>query len=210
MQSHFNGLINCGSTDTSCWNSLSLSAILDAQDTLTDDAMVIDPSTGMAQPIRVVRDGSFITTTLDSTAPFPSVNKPILVSSVKNEAGTAIYQNVPPLPQEALFPACAATFGDQRTEIILSSPYYPASLSLTGDIREQLQVIGTDYLWKCSGWTFARNWVQHGGSAYVAEYSVGASYPGNEATPYCTEAGKVCHQDDIMIVVSPFLYEHFG
>ncbi|KAF9469230.1 alpha/beta-hydrolase [Collybia nuda] len=199
MQSHFNGLIDCGPSDSSCWNSLSLETILNAQGKLSNDSVAIDPSTGLAQPIRVVRDNQFITSPLDSTAPFPSVNKPILVTSVLHEAGFAIYKGFEtPLPQEWLYPVCEATFGS-RTDVVLSSPYYPAALGST-DARDQLQLMGTDYLWKCSGWTFARNWVQNGGSAYVAEYAIGASYPGNEAVPFCTEAGKVCHQDDIMIV----------
>lgn len=210
MQSHFNGLINCGSTDTACWNSLSLDTILDAQGELCNDSMSIDPSTGLSQPIRVVRDGQFITSPLDSTAPFPSVNKPILVTSVLHEAGFAIYQSFPtPIPQDWLYPVCNATFGS-RTDVIIDSPYYPAASGST-DPRPQLQTMGTDYLWKCSGWTFARNWVQHGGSAFVAEYSIGASYPGNEEVPFCTEPGKVCHQDDIMIVVSRrFFHRRFG
>ncbi|KAG5637762.1 hypothetical protein H0H81_003329 [Sphagnurus paluster] len=204
LQNNFNGLINCGSTAKSCWNALSLSAILDAQDTLFGDAVDIDPSTGYAQPIRPVRDGVFITSPLDSTAAFPSVNKPIMITSVRDEAGPAIYQQFPdPIPGEWFAPVCEATFGTPRTNTILSSPYYPpVTSSLTGqvDARIQLESVGTDYLWKCSGWTFARNWVQNGGSAYVGEYQIGATYAGNEAIPFCSTAGNVCHQDDIEIV----------
>ncbi|KAF8892430.1 Alpha/Beta hydrolase protein [Infundibulicybe gibba] len=176
LQSNFNGLINCGASDTSCQRSLSLNAILNAQDTLFRTAFTIDPAAGMAQPIRPVRDGSFITSPLDSTAPFPSVNKPILLSSF--------------------------TFGPDRTNTILSSPHYPPTPPALGlpDARVQLQLIGTDYLWKCSSWTFARNWVQKGGKAFVGLYTLGASYPGNEAVPFCTQDGAVCHQDDIQIV----------
>ncbi|KAG5647317.1 hypothetical protein DXG03_000855 [Asterophora parasitica] len=203
LQSNFNGLINCGATNKTCWNALSLNAILNAQDTLFYTAVDIDPSTGNAQPIRPVRDGSLITSPLDSTAAFPSVNKPILVTSVLHEAGFAIYgQFSQPLPGDWLAPVCAATFGPTRANIILSSAYYPLAPAVGGvdDARPQLQTIGTDYLWKCSGWTFSRNWVQHGGSAYVGEFQVGSSYAGNDAVPFCTQAGKVCHQDDIEIV----------
>jgi hypothetical protein len=70
------------------------------------------------------------------------------------------------------------------------------------DARVQLQELGTDYLWRCSAWTFARNWVQNGGTAYVGKYLVGATYPGNGEVPYCIQPGIVCHQDDIEIVVS--------
>lgn len=168
-------------------------------------AASLDASAGLSQPIRPVRDGSFITSPLDSTGSFPAVNKPILVSSVQHEAGFAIYKQFrDAIPSDLFSDICAATLGETRTDLIVSSPYYPSVPSATGesDGRTQLQVLGTDYLWKCSGWTFARNWVQHGGTAYVGEYKVGASYPGNDAVPFCTEPGKVCHQDDIQIVAS--------
>lgn len=205
LQSNFNGLINCGPNDTACHGALSLGAILDAQMTLFNTANGIDPSAGLAQPIRPVRDGTFITSALDSTSVFPSVSKPILISSVEHEAGFAIYnQFTSPLPTEAFPLVCDATFGEARTTTIVDSTHYPAA----PDARTQLQLVGTDYLWKCSSWTFARNWIAHGGIAYVGVYTVGASYPGNEAVPFCTEAGNVCHQDDIQIVVCYLILPH--
>jgi hypothetical protein len=127
------------------------------------------------------------------------------VTSVANEAGFTIYDNFPdPLPEDTFFPICQATFlSTERTNIIVSSSFYPPVPS-DGfvDARVQLQTLGTDYIWRCSAWTFARNWVKHGGTAYVGKYLLGATYPGNEAVPYCTQPGIVCHQDDIMIVVS--------
>ncbi|KAG6863513.1 hypothetical protein C0991_005347 [Blastosporella zonata] len=141
---------------------------------------------------------------LDSTAAFPSVSKSVMVTTVLNEAGLAIYGSFPdPLPSSAFDPACQATFGANRTAVVVDSPYYPPAPSIDGsdpDARIQLQSVGTDYLWKCSGWTLARNWVQNGGQVYVGEYQLGASYPGNSAVSYCTEPGVVCHQDDIEIV----------
>ena len=205
MQSSFNGYINCTSSDKSCWNSLSLDAILNAQTTLFNDAMNIDPSTGSFEPIRPVRDGSFITSPLDSTASFPSVSKPVLISTVLNEAGGAIFGQFPqPLPSSLLSPVCEASLGPTRTSTILSSGEYPAvryAADGTIDARYQLEAIGTDYMWRCSSWTFSRNWVQNGGKAFVGLYTVGASYPGNDAISYCTQPGVVCHQDDIEIVV---------
>jgi Carboxylesterase family len=207
LQSSFNGLIGCTSINKSCWNSLSLDAILNAETTLFNDAASIDPSTGSFEPIRPVRDGSLITSPLDSTAPFPSVNKPVLISTVLNEAGPAIYgQFLQPLPSTMLTPICEASLGPNRTSTLLGSTWYPVVSSGpngTIDARNQLQTMATDYMFKCSSWTFARAWVQHGGSAYLGLYTVGASYPGNDAIPYCTQPGVVCHQDDIEIVVSP-------
>lgn len=189
---------------------MSLDDILDSQDTLLGSAFNLDPSTGRNVPIRPVLDGSLINTPLDSTKPFPTVTKPVLVTSVTQEAAFAIYSTFPnPLPEEALTPVCDDTFGEERTDVVVSSPHYavPPAVNGSADARVQLQTIGTDYLWKCSGWTFARNWVQHGGTAYVGQFVVGASYPGNEVVPYCLTPGVVCHQDDIQIVVS--LVFHF-
>jgi len=168
----------------------------------------LDPAAGRNEPIRPVLDGSFITTPLDSTAAFPSVSKPVLVTSVSHEAGFAIYSSFPdPLPEGAFQPICEATFGAERTAVVVNSPNYAPIPSLVDgsiDARTQLQIVGTDYLWKCSGWTFARAWTQNGGTAYVGQFVVGATYPGNEAVSYCTQPGVVCHQDDIQIVVGIF------
>jgi len=175
---------------------------------LFSNAINLAPAAGNAQPIRPVKDGYFITSPLDSTAPFPAVNKPLLISTVAHEAGFAVHGAFPdPLPEAAFQPICNATFGSSRAPVVVSSPNYaPVSLpDGSVDARTQLQVVGTDYLWRCSSWTFARNWVQNGGAAYVGQYLVGASYPGNNAVSFCTGAGIVCHQDDIEIVVCIFL-----
>ena len=176
------------------------------------NSVSIAPASGNAQPIRPVVDGTFINTPLDTTN-FPSVSKPILVTSVAHEAAAAIYSAFNTVVPEEYFPAiCAATFGEERTTTVISSPFYaPSPAGVVGgvqDARAQLEVLGTDYLWKCSGWTFARTWVNKGGSAYVGQYELGATYPGNDAIPICTESGKVCHQDDIQIVVS--VTRHFS
>ncbi|KAG6851287.1 hypothetical protein H0H93_011723 [Arthromyces matolae] len=203
LQSKFNGLISCGATDTTCWNALSLDQVIAAQTTLFNTAASIAPPAGAAEPIRPVHDGTLITSPLDSTG-FSSVNKPLLVTTVLNEAGYAIYgQFDDALPSAYFEPVCNATFGSARTTVIVDSPYYPATPSLDGsdpDARSQLQLVGTDYLWKCSAWTFSRNWIQNGGQVYVGEYQLGVSYAGNDAVPYCTGNGVVCHQDDIEIV----------
>jgi carboxylesterase type B len=206
---HFNNKIGCSGTDSSCLNSLSLSTILDAQSDLMDSAMDIDESVGIAQPIRVVKDGSLITSPLDSTGNFPSVSKPILITTVTNEAGPSIYSpSMFPDPlQSFMFGAVTeANLGDDRAQIVENSGFYNVTALSDGsfDARVQLEELGTDYIWKCSSWTFARNWVQHGGNAYVGMFTVGKTYPANDGVPYCT-GGKVCHQDDIEIVVSLFL-----
>jgi hypothetical protein len=197
-----------GCSSAACQAGLALGDILSAQNYVFNNAALGDnfaPAAGSAQPIRPVIDGSFITTPLDTTASFPSTSKPILVTTVQHEAASMIYGSFPALPEEAFAPICAMTFGDARTETVVGSPYYQPSPSsvVNGqiDARAQLQVVGTDYLWKCSGWTFSRAWVQAGGNAFVGQYVVGASYPGHDRVSICTQPNVICHQDDIQIVV---------
>jgi hypothetical protein len=202
MQNLYNGFIGCSDSDKACQNNLSLDEIIDSQMALFGSAFQTVPVAGQSEPMRPVLDGSFITTSLDSTAPFPHVSKSLLVTTVADEAAFAIYSTYgAPLNRKNLTDACETTFGENRTSVILSSPFYGSA----PDSRTLLQEIGTDYLWKCSSWTFARNWVSNGGIVYVGEYVVGASYPGNDAAPECTQPGVVCHQDDIEIVVSRFV-----
>jgi len=92
-----------------------------------------------------------------------------------------------------------ASFGEQRTGVLLNSSYYAVPATAT-DTRAVLERMGTDAIFKCPTWTFARSWVASGGTAYVGVYTVGATYPGNEEVPFCLEEGIVCHEDDIEIV----------
>ncbi|KAK0239633.1 alpha/beta-hydrolase [Armillaria nabsnona] len=200
LQSSFNGLISCGASDTACWDALSLDDILNAQSTLFSTAPSLDASTGTAEPIRPVRDNTLITSPLDSTDTFPSVSKPILVTSVLNEAGLTIYGSFTEQVDGVFFDLFADQFlGDERTAIIDNSTFYTPT-DENDDTRIRLERLGTDYMWKCAKWTFARNWVNNGGTAYVGLYTVGASYPLNDFVEFCHEDGKVCHRDDIEIV----------
>jgi carboxylesterase type B len=210
LQTFFNSQIPCSSSDQQCLNGLSLDSIINAEMNLFGNAVNLDASADQFEPMRPVKDGSFITSPLDSTAPFPHQTKPILITNAKDDAGFAIFgQFTDPVPPSSFKDVVLATFGSNRTELIVSSSFYAAGgAEETLDARPTIEDLGTDYLWRCSGWTFARNWVQNGGKAFVGEYTVGATYPGNEAVPFCTQDGVVCHQDDIEIVVrfsGPFL-----
>ncbi|KAF8831006.1 hypothetical protein HHX47_DHR1000022 [Lentinula edodes] len=191
-----------GFQNSACQNALSVDAILNAQGTLFNEASNLDASAGAGEPLRPVNDGTLITSPLDSTAAFPSVNKPILVSTVLDEAALTIGSEFSSaLPEDEFLPICQASLGDSRAAAVANASFYkPVSVDGSEDARQQLQLLGTDYVWRCSSWTFARNWISNGGSAYVGRYSVGATYPGNEEVSFCTEPGAVCHQDDIEIV----------
>ncbi|THH19472.1 hypothetical protein EW146_g1706 [Bondarzewia mesenterica] len=204
LQDYFNSNINCTTTDTACLNALTIDEILSAQDLLQQNGFMYDPTATQSEPMRPVHDGTLITSTLDSDSPFPSVSKPILLTNVKNEAGLTIYSAFTESMGTSLYDAVVnGTFGDPRTGIILSSSHYVVPVLADGqaaDARVQLETLGTDSIWKCATWTFARNWVSNGGQAFVGMYALGATYPGNEDVSFCTESGSVCHQDDIEIV----------
>ncbi|KAF7331245.1 Carboxylic ester hydrolase [Mycena kentingensis (nom. inval.)] len=204
LQDTFNDLLGCTPTDNACLSALSTADILSAYDTLKSQAMSLDPSTGLGEPIRPVMDGTLLTSSLDSTAPFPPVSKPLLITTVANEAGPTIYDLLfpgpDPVPAAYFAPTTALSLGDARTQAVVDSPYYPIDPAGSEDARVPLQTLGTDYIWRCSAWTFARAWVRSGANAYVGVYTLGAHHPYNSGIPYCTQPGVVCHRDDIQIV----------
>ncbi|KAJ7622603.1 alpha/beta-hydrolase [Mycena polygramma] len=202
LQSTFNDLVACGADDTACQQALILEEILTAQVTVEDEANDLDPAAGLGEPLRPVRDGQLVTNPLDSTAPFPAVSKPLLITSVHNDGGPTVYQLLFPGPNPfsaSLFePVCDKSLGANRTQIVMSSPFYP--IDPNGDVRVPLETLTTDYIWRCPAWTLARNWVTNGGKAFVGLYTLGATYPANANTSFCLEDGVVCHRDDIFIV----------
>ncbi|KAF9527033.1 Alpha/Beta hydrolase protein [Crepidotus variabilis] len=203
LKNDFVSRTGCSATDNACLNGLSVAALISASMATFNAGLSISPAAGQAQPIRPVLDGSYIAAPLDSTGTFPPQTKPLLITTVAQEAGWAIYKSFSdPLPEFALPSVCEFSLGSDRTATVLNQQLYQPIPNAGGDpdARAQLQLIGTDQLWKCSGWTFTRSWVQNGGTAYVGQYVVGSTYPGNELVPFCTQSGVVCHQDDIQIV----------
>ncbi|PCH37718.1 alpha/beta-hydrolase [Wolfiporia cocos MD-104 SS10] len=204
LQTFYNAQLPCSSSDTSCLNALSVDTILSAQDNLIGNASYLCPASG-SEPMRPVRDGVLITSPLDSTAPFPAVSKPLLLTTVLDEAMLTIYGEFPdPIGTAVYVEVVDDAFGQPRAGRLLSTSEYIVEASSTADVttdaRPQLQTMGTDQVWRCATWTFARNWVSNGGTVYVGLYVVGATYPGNSAVPECLDSGSVCHQDDIEIV----------
>ena len=182
-----------------CGNCLStaVSDILDAQDQLANQAFFLDPAAGLAEPIRPVLDGTVLTSSLTTT--FPSNLKPILITTVKDDALIGTYMVFSyPVSAQNFIPALTFTLGADRAAIVANTSFYPYSQSST-DVRDVFSVIGTDEVWKCPTWTLARAWAARGGTAYVGEFTLGATYPGNEDFAGCVSGG-VCHQDDIFIL----------
>ncbi|TFK30055.1 crystal protein [Coprinopsis marcescibilis] len=202
MMGHFTGKIGCNSA--SCQNSVSLDSILQAQREIFGEAVWWDPVFGLGQPIRPVLDGTFFTNPIEPGASFPSsVNKPLLVTTVKHEGISAIYKSFDPVDADFYDFICGLTF-QSRTTTIQQSPFYvnPPANIVDGvhDFRPTLALMATDYLYKCSGWSFGKAYAEKGGQVFLGEYAIGATYPDNADVPECSSPDTVCHQDDIQIV----------
>ena len=204
MQNYFNQQFSCNPSVDSCASSLSVNDIVTASSSLYSQAVFLDQAAGQGEPMRPIRDGQLISNTLTTSTPFPQVSKPILVTNVANEAGPSIYGWYDsPVSEPDYLQFVYWSLGTPRADTVLGSQRYTVqTLGGVSDARPSLEKMGTDYLWKCSSWTFSRTWASKGGPAYVGMYVVGATYPSNGGIPFCTSNGSVCHQDDIQIVVS--------
>jgi carboxylesterase type B len=191
LQSHFySQLLSCGD----CLNT-AVPDIIGAEVQLINTAYSIDPAAGFQEPIRPVLDGSLLTTSLTTTFPYPL--KPLILTTVKDEgmaAAYTIYRD--PVPAENFTSALTFTLGAERAALLNNMTLYPHS---GPDIRPVFVDIATDQVFRCPTYTFARAWAAHGGTVYVGEFTLGATYPGNEDFAGCTSGG-VCHQDDIYIL----------
>lgn len=130
-----------------------------------------------------------------------------MITTVGQEAGAPIFSIPFAVDAQTFSNICLSAYLDPtRTSIITSNPLYALAPGVDGQIdgRVQLQLMGTDQQFRCSSWTFAKTYVQHGGNVYVGQFVVGATYPPNGNVPFCTQSGNVCHQDDIQIVVCSF------
>ena len=165
----------------------------------------LDAAAGAFEPMRPVKDGSLITNSLDLTEPFPDQSKPVIITTVRNEAGPAIYGTYTDAVSESQWNDFATAFlGSERATVVVDSSFYAvpaqyAATNTTFDARVQFETLGTDFMWRCPSWSFARLWAAAGGRAYVGEYAVGSTYPSNEGIEFCVNGG-VCHEDDIEIV----------
>ncbi|KZV65427.1 alpha beta-hydrolase [Peniophora sp. CONT] len=204
LQSYFNSLLSCSSTDTACLAKISLSDVLDASDNLVGQGPSIDESAVASQPLRPVHDGKLITSTLNDQSGFPTVSKPVLVTNVKDEAAPTIYGLVSSFMSVEFFQQWVdASYGDPKATNVLDSSFYSVPVLADGqqeDSRIPLTQMGTDSIWRCPAYTFARQWASNGGKAYVGQFQVGAHYPANSGISECQGSDVVCHQDDIEIV----------
>ncbi|KAL5489975.1 hypothetical protein ACEPAI_4808 [Sanghuangporus weigelae] len=205
LNDYFVSQLSCSATDTACLSSLSTDEVLSASMSVFGAGASLDAAAGAFEPMRPVKDGSLITTALDLTESFPSQSKPIIVTTVQNEAGPAIYGTYADAVAESQWDDfTTGLLGSSRASVVVNSSFYVvpaeyAESNSTFDARIQFDTLGTDLTFRCSSWSFARLWAGAGGRAYIGEYALGVTYPSNSGIEFCTSGG-VCHEDDIEIV----------
>ncbi|KAG8712136.1 hypothetical protein FRC11_000948 [Ceratobasidium sp. 423] len=190
-----------------CQMGVSVADIISAQQEMRNKVGAMYPVTNGGTPMRPFHDGQLLQHTLTGNS-FPATAdlKPVLVLTVKDEAGSSIGQNLPAGFPTAYFDSTVSQFydTDRTSKIVSSDNYNPDSYGAQAGYpdddktRTALSQLFTDGYWRCPGWTFGRGWASKGGNVYTGEFQVGATYPPNQDISFCS--GKVCHQDDIYIL----------
>jgi len=139
----------------------------------------------------------------------PGDLKALVLTTTSAEAGPADYANpafATPLPYAEFEPILESVLGEPRAGVVAGSSYYadPTAENSAdgGDVRNLSVQVGTDYLWRCSNYAFARAYSARGAKVYVGEFQAGALYPDNSSpaavAQFCTDQpNTVCHEDDI-------------
>jgi hypothetical protein len=92
---------------------------------VTNNAVNTDAAVTPDEPIWPVHDDTLITSTLDSMTPFPDISKPIILSTVLNEAGHTIYSQFTDLMNTCFYKApVQALVQEPEARNLLKSPYY--------------------------------------------------------------------------------------
>ena len=200
--------LGCAS-GSGCAQNMSLSTLLAHQSSLLSNAPGLGPEYFPFEPLRPsASPGVLISHTFTGPGTFPScvaALKPLVVTTVKDEAAFTIYGAFPdsdrPVPSQAVASFLATTLGPTRTAQVTNSSFYSISKNSSADARPMLETLGTDLVWRCSAWKLAREWAAHGAQKqYVGVFTQGVSYPGNAQVPECAQLGAVCHQDDIEVL----------
>ncbi|KAF8582262.1 alpha/beta-hydrolase [Ramaria rubella] len=198
----------------SCEQNMDVATLLSHQSTLLGNAPSLGPEYFPSAPLRPSPLNIFISDTFTQSNHFPSESglKPLVVTTVKDEATFTIYSMFPDtqgvMPVAEFLPVVTSIIGPTRALQVVNSTFYSLTsdnvdnnTSAVVDPRTVLTTFGTDLVWRCPGWKLARDWATHGAQKqFTGLFTQGVSYPGNSAVPECTVPGTVCHQDDIEVV----------
>ncbi|CAD6951546.1 unnamed protein product [Tilletia caries] len=208
-------------TTLACARSKSADDILDATYDAFSNVPPSNPSMPVGEPFRPAK-GAYIPRSLERgferglvAQAFILKNKPVLFSTVKNEAGSQVglvFESTKAGATTLMIrangfrvdftTAASLIFNAGRGLNAAQSPVYAfnAKGSAADALRAQVEVLGTDGLWRCAVQTNAINAQKAGAKVYLAQTNVGSTYPSNKDIDYCHNAGVVCHEDDIFLI----------
>ncbi|CAE6527925.1 unnamed protein product [Rhizoctonia solani] len=206
LYTNTSGALAACNNNLSCQQGVSVADIISAQQEMRGKVGSMYPVTNSGSPIRPFHDGQLLQYTLTGNSFPPAAQlKPVLVLTVKNEAGSAVGGLDSDLPTFMFDVVVDSSYSDGRnSEIIASDNYNPDSYGAQAGYpdadktRTAITQLFTDAYWRCPGWTFSRTWTSKGGKVYTGEFQIGATYPSNQNNSFCN--GKVCHEDDIYIL----------
>ncbi|KAE8257907.1 hypothetical protein A4X13_0g2039 [Tilletia indica] len=210
------GLEDLDCTTLACARSKSADDIIGATYDAFSSLPPVDPTMPTGEPFRPSL-GKYIPRSLERGLVLKTVtlNKAVLFSTVKNEAGTQAGTIFEPTAAGATtltirangFPvdfttAASLIFNAGRGVKAAQSPVYAfnAMGSAADSLRAQVELLGTDGLWRCAVQTNAINAQKSGAKVYLAQTNVGSTYPSNADVDYCQKSGIVCHEDDIFLI----------
>lgn len=195
----FLGNLKC--TTLACLQSATVPSILSAQDNTFFTVPATVPGVSASEPIRPVIDGSIVTQAFfqyTNNANLGNRNRQVIFTTVKDEAGPTIASvsqgqmlavDYYPIFVQALMDA-------DRAGKVLGSGLYKPDPANADATRDQLELLGTDWVWRCANQQAALNMSSHGvsGRVWLAEFDAGIPYPSNQGIAFCK--GRVCHQGE--------------
>ncbi|RXK37208.1 hypothetical protein M231_05498 [Tremella mesenterica] len=177
----------------------------------TSAAALSNPGVPPSEPIRptyntltLLADPTSELFTSPASLAHPPESLPLLITTVRNEAGSTVQSYYPSPVQvsnETYYNLLVEFLGPDRAQKIFNSGFY--DLSYEGgdgdEFRELFELFVTDWVFRSPSRAVAREWAANGGKVWVGEFEKGSSYPDN-TVGYCQKEGVVCHEDDIEAV----------
>lgn len=99
------------------------------------------------------------------------------------------------MPNYYFAPYVNALMDPTRAQTVISSGLYAVDESNSDGARQQLELLGTDWIWRCPNQQAAANATRSGSASagvWLAEFDLGIPYVTNTGLQFCQ--GKVCHQ----------------
>jgi carboxylesterase type B len=208
--------LGCAMNDIACARNQSADDVLNASYDAYNNVPYENPRINGGTPWRPMV-GNFVSSSGQGNAALMSntAAKSVIISSVQNELGSVTGSIFAPTAVNAsllqyvgsnstmdLSQASNMIFNDNRgCTAATDTSVYAVNETQTDDLRMMFERIGTDGLWRCAAQHRASLMRQNGyTNVYLVEWQVGSTYISNEGNEYCTQNGRVCHEDDIYVI----------